>query len=66
MTLYEFISELKHKSLGLDIFTEARIEYLGTLGELLHAIVLGKIGHREIDKIEPLSKSLNIFLRKEN
>lgn len=63
MKLNEFICHIKHNSLGIDIFTGGRIEFLGTVGEFKNAIVKQKIGERQIDKIEPLSQSLNIFLK---
>lgn len=62
MTLLEFLNHIKHNSLGIDIFTGAKIEFLGTVGEFKNAIVRQKIGERQIDRIEPLSQSLNIFL----
>lgn len=64
MKLNDFINHIKHNSLGIDIFTEAKIEYLGTVGDFKNAIVKNKIGERKIYKIEPLANSLNIFLEK--
>lgn len=65
MTLNEFLSHIKHNSLGINIFTGARIEFLGTVGEYKTAIVKEKIGERQIDKIEPLVHELNIFIKEE-
>ena len=65
MKLNDFIDHIKHNSLVVDIFTGARIEFLGTVGEFKNAVVRGKIGERQIEKIEPLSQSLNIFLKEE-
>ena len=65
MTLNEFLSHIKHNSLGITIFTGARIEFLGTVGEYRTAIVKDKINNRIIDRIEPLVTELNIFIKEE-
>lgn len=65
MNLNDFISHIKHNSLWIDVFTGAKIEFLGTVGEFKNAVVRNKIGYRIINKIEPLVNSLNIFLEVE-
>lgn len=65
MNVNEFLSHIKHNSLGINIFTGARIEFLGTVGEYKTAIAKEKIGERQIDRIEPLSTELNIFIKEE-
>lgn len=64
MNVNEFLYHIKHNSLEINIFTGARIEFLGTVGEYKTAVVKEKIGECQIDKIEPLTNELNIFLRK--
>lgn len=65
MTINEFISHIKHKSLTINIFEGGKIWYLGDVGGFVHAVVQDKIGHRIIDKIEPIEFQLNIFIRGE-
>ena len=65
MTLNEFIDHIKHNSLGIDIFIEGQIQFVaGTIGEFKNAVIRQKIGNLRIEKIEPLSQSLNIFLER--
>lgn len=65
MKFNDFISHIKHNSLYIHVFTGARIDFLGTVGEYKTAILKRKIGDRKIYKIEPLTNSLNIFLEEE-
>lgn len=62
MNLNEFLNHIKHNSLVINIFTGARIEFLGTVGEFKTAVVKEKLGKCLIDKIETLTQELNIFL----
>lgn len=63
MTLNEFVKELKHRSTYINVFYNAKIMFLGTVGEYSTAVIKDKIGSIPIAKIEPLTAgNLNIFL----
>lgn len=66
MILNDFIEHIKHNSLGIDIFGSCKMYYTGTIGTFKNAVVKSKIGNAIIEKIEPLSQSLNIFIKEEN
>lgn len=62
MDLYNFIRELKHKNLHVDLFINAKFLYTGSVGQLVYWNLYSKYSNYRIDKIEPLITSLNIFL----
>ena len=64
MNLGDFINELKHKSIFLNIFENGKIWFIGSMGELIHAVVYSKIINYKIDKIECIpTATLNIFIK---
>ena len=68
MNLNEFISHIKHRSLGIYVFggTKSCKQYFfGDVGTYTTSIVKNKIGSWRIVKIEPIPGSLNIFLEEE-
>ena len=63
MTLIQFINHLKHRSISLNIFYNAKIIYLGDVGSYMHWIYKSKFDDCKIIKIEPIpTDSLNIFI----
>lgn len=63
MTLIKFINHLKHKSIGLNVFYNAKIIYLGDVGTYLHWVNRNVFDDCKIIKIEPIpTDSLNIFI----
>ena len=63
MELNEFLCHIKHNNLGIDIFGSCKCYYTGTVGTFKHATIKGKIGKWKIEKIEPLSQTLSIYLK---
>lgn len=62
MTLYDFINELKHNGLGIDIFKGNQFVFTGSVSTFKNWIHNGDYYKLRVEKVEPLSKSLNIFL----
>lgn len=63
MTLIQFINHLKHKSIGLNVFYNAKIIYLGTVGDYMHWINKNVVANCRIIKIEPIpTDSFKIFI----
>lgn len=64
MTLNEFINHIKHNSLEIDIFIEGQFCYCGSIGAFKTHLKKEKYGDYKIQKIEPLSTNLEIFLER--
>ena len=63
MELDKFIAHIKHRSCFINIFEDAHLLFIGTIGEYLTSVIRGKIGDSLVEKIEPLTNDFNIFVR---
>lgn len=63
MKLDKFIEHIKHKSLFINVFEDAHLLFIGTIGEYLTSTIRSKIHDSLIEKIEPLTNDFNIFVR---
>lgn len=63
MTLIEFINHLKHKSIGLNVFHNGKIIFLGDVGTYMHWVGRNLYDGCKVNKIEPIpADSFNIFI----
>lgn len=63
MTLIEFINHLKHKSIGLNVFHNGKIIFLGDVGTYMHWVGRNLYDGSKVNKIEPIpTDSFNIFI----
>ena len=62
MRLYDFINELKHNGLSIDIFYQNKCVFTGSVSTFKNWIHNHHYYELRVIKIEPLSKSLDIFL----
>ena len=62
MTLYDFINELKHNGLKINIYYQHKLIFTGSVSTFKNWIHNHHYYELRVVKIEPLSKSLNIFL----
>lgn len=62
MTLYDFINELKHNGLEINIFFQDQYVFKGSVSTFKNWIHNSDYYNLRVVKVDPLTKSLNIFL----